>query len=144
MSVHELDGYIALRSMLPPPERRALILIDPPYEAQDEFAQVTRALAEGLRRFSSGLFAVWYPLTERARVDDFFAEVRALNPPPTLACELTIAGEHATLKMKGCGLLVINPPWQFDATATQVIDPLAVALAQAPGGAARVDWVARE
>jgi 23S rRNA (adenine2030-N6)-methyltransferase len=144
VSVHEVDGYVALRSMLPPPERRALILIDPPYEAQDEFAQVTEALAEGLRRFSSGVFAVWYPLTERARVDDFFGEVRGLNPPPTVACELTIAGEKSPLKMKGCGLLVINPPWQFDAAATGVLEPLAVALAQAPGGTARVDWIVRE
>lgn len=141
VSVHELDGYVALRAMLPPPERRALVLIDPPYEAQDEFAQIAVALREGLRRLPGGIYAVWYPLTGRARVDEFFAEIRALNPPPTLACELAIAGEFSTLKMRGCGLAVINPPWQFEATARPLLEHLSSVLAQEPGGGGRVDWI---
>ena len=144
VSVHEIDGYVGVRSMLPPAERRALVLIDPPFEAQDEFAQIGGALREGLRRFPSGVSAVWYPLTLRARVDEFFETVEALNPPATLALELMIAGEHSTLTMKGCGLLVINPPWQFEAEAEPVIEFLARALAQAPGSAARVEWIVRE
>jgi 23S rRNA (adenine2030-N6)-methyltransferase len=144
ISVHEMDGYVALRAMLPPPERRALVLIDPPFEVQHEFAQITAALAEGLRRFPSGVFAVWYPLTERARVDEFAAAVRELRPPATLNAELTIAGENAPMKMKGCGLLVINPPWEFDLEARAVLAPLAELLAQAPGGEARVEWVVPE
>lgn len=143
-TVQEMDGYVALRAMLPPPERRALVLIDPPFEAQDEFAQVGMALAEGLRRLSSGVFAVWYPLTERARVDAFFAEVFALKPPPTLTAELTITGDHALLKMKGCGLLVINPPWQFASVATAILDSLVERLAQEPGGYAHVSWLVPE
>ena len=142
--VREMDGYTAVRAMLPPPERRALVLIDPPFEAQDEFAQIAAALGEGLRRLPGGVFAVWYPLTERARVEEFFSAVRALSPPPTLAAELMIASERAAMKMKGCGLLVINPPWQFDAEAAAVLAFLGEALAQAPGGGGRVDWVVRE
>lgn len=144
VSVHELDGYIALRAMLPPPERRALVLIDPPFEAQDEFAQLGAALGEGLRRFPSGVFAVWYPLTGRARVDEFFGVVRGLNPPATLACELEIAGPHAEMKMKGCGVLLINPPWQFDREVEPMLTWLAGVLEQAPGARARVDWVVAE
>ena len=144
VEVREVDGYASLRALLPPTERRALVLIDPPFEAQDEFAQIAAALAEGLRRFASGVFAVWYPLTERARVDDFFAAVRALRPPATLAAELTIAGPVAPMKMKGCGLLVINPPWQFDREAEALLAFLAPVLAQAPGGGGRVDWLVRE
>jgi 23S rRNA (adenine2030-N6)-methyltransferase len=144
VSVQEIDGYVALRAMLPPPERRALVLIDPPFEAQDEFAQITSALREALRRFPSGVVAVWYPLTERARVDEFAAAVRGLRPPPTLSAELTIAGDAAPMKMKGCGLLVINPPWQFDAEARALLAGLAPILAQAPGGDARVEWVVAE
>jgi 23S rRNA (adenine2030-N6)-methyltransferase len=143
-AVHETDGYAAIRAMLPPLERRALTLIDPPYEAQDEFAQAAAAVGDGLKRLATGLFAVWYPLTERARVDQFFAAVRALAPPPTLAAELTIAGDFAPIKMKGCGLLVINPPWQFDGEAREILGFLATALAQAPGGSGRVDWLVPE
>lgn len=143
-TVQETDGYGAVRAMLPPLERRALVLIDPPFEAQDEFAQVAKALGEGLRRFPSGVFAVWYPLTERARVDDFFATLRTLRPPPTLAAELMIAGDAAPVKLKGCGLVVINPPWQFDREAGPMLEFFGRVLAQAPGGGGRLEWVVPE
>lgn len=141
VEVRETDGYAAVRAMLPPPERRALVLLDPPYEAPDEVARVVAALAEGGRRFPSGVYVVWYPLTGRARVDEFLAAVRALQPPPTLTAELEIAGEDSGRKMRGCGLLVINPPWQFEATARQVLSFLAGGLAQAPGGGSKVEWL---
>ena len=143
-TVQEMDGYGAVRALLPPLERRALVLIDPPFEAQNEFAQVVAALGDGLRRLPGGVFAVWYPLTERARVDDFFADLQALRPPPTLAAELTIAGDGAPLKLKGCGLVVINPPWQFDREAEPLLAWLAEVLAQAPGGGGRAEWVVPE
>lgn len=140
-----MDGYEAVRALLPPPERRALVLIDPPYEAQDEFAQVAAALAEGLRRLAGGVFAVWYPLTERARVDEFFAAVRALNPPPTLAAELIVAGPAAPMKMRGCGLVIVNPPWKFFEEAESTLRFLAPALEQAPGGGDfSVQWLVGE
>lgn len=144
VAVHERDGYGALRALLPPPERRALVLIDPPFEAQDEFARIVAALAEGLRRLPAGVFAVWYPLTERARVDAFFAELSRLALPPTLALELTVAGESSSLKMKGCGLAVLNPPWQFEQTAAPLLAQLADVLAQEPGAAASARWLVPE
>ncbi len=140
----DADGYAALRACLPPPERRALVLLDPPYEAPDEFAQLVAAMGEGLRRFPSGVFAAWYPLTGRARVAEFRTAVLALNPPPTLAVELAIAGDAAPQKMKGCGLLLINPPWRFDRVAGEIVRFLAGALAQAPGGEGRVEWLVNE
>ncbi len=144
ISVLDGDGYSSVRALLPPPERRALILIDPPFEAQDEFAQITTSVAAGLQRFPSGVFAVWYPLTVRAKVDEFLRGIHELNPPPTVALELTIAGDASRLKMKGCGVLVINPPWRFEQEANPILTFLAEVLAQEPGGMARCDWVVRE
>jgi 23S rRNA (adenine2030-N6)-methyltransferase len=144
VTVQAEDGYKALRALLPPPERRALVLIDPPFEAADEFARLAAALADGLRRFSSGTYAIWYPLTARAKVDAFLAAVRHLAPPPTLAVELEIAGADAAIKLKGCGLLVINPPWQFEREAGAIVQALAALLAQRPGGGGRVDWIVPE
>ena len=143
-SVHEMDGYVAIRAMLPPPERRAVALIDPPFEAQDEFAKVVTAIAEGLKRMPGGVFAIWYPFTARARVEEFTAAVRELRPPPTLAVEVTIAGEASALKMRGCGVLVINPPWKLEQDVGVAMTYLAATLAQEPGGAARFEWIARE
>ena len=143
-SLHELDGYIAVRAMLPPLERRALVLIDPSYEMPDEFAQIATALEDGLARLPSTVFAVWYPLTERARIDQFISQISKLRLPPTLVVELAIAGETSRLKMRGCGLVVINPPWQFDADAKPLMNTLAGTLAQASGATARLEWLVPE
>jgi 23S rRNA (adenine2030-N6)-methyltransferase len=138
------DGYAALRAELPPLERRALVLMDPPFEAQDEFAQMADALAEGLRRMPATVFALWYPLTQRARVDGFFDSLSALRLPPTLAVELAVAGEYSHLRMRGCGVVVVNPPWQLDAELRRLVASLAPLLAQEPGAAGRVEWLVPE
>jgi 23S rRNA (adenine2030-N6)-methyltransferase len=70
--------------------------------------------------------------------------VLALRPPPTLAAELAIAGEMAPVKLKGCGLIVVNPPWQLDREAEPVLTYLAGVLAQAPGGGGGVRWLVPE
>jgi 23S rRNA (adenine2030-N6)-methyltransferase len=142
--VQELDGYTALRALLPPPERRALVLIDPPYEAQDEFEQVLAGVGEGLSRFPSGTFALWYPLTYRARVDEFFDRLRQLPLPPTWVVELSVAGEGRGPKMRGCGLVVINPPWRLDEETRPWLPALAALLAQADGATAHLTWLVPE
>jgi 23S rRNA (adenine2030-N6)-methyltransferase len=146
VSTHELDGYTAIRAMLPSLEKRALILIDPSYEAQDEYEKIAQAVREALRRMPAATIAVWYPLTERARADAFLDRLAMLNPPSTFAAELTIAGESSPSapKMRGCGMAVVNPPWQIDQTLRPLLDTLASRLAQAPGGAATLDWIVRE
>lgn len=142
--VREMDGYTAVRAMLPPVERRAVVLIDPPFEAVDEFASIAGAIRDGLARLAQGVFAVWYPLTERARIETFFAELRTLELPPTVAVEMTIAGERAGLKMRGCGVLVVNPPWKFAEAAEASAKELAGILAVGPGGGAGVEWLVAE
>jgi len=144
VSVHALDGYKAVRAMLPPLEKRALVLIDPPFEEKDEFTQIVSAMVDGLRRSPAATFAVWYPLTERARADAFLDDVLRQAFPPCFTAELTIAGEFSPLKMRGCGLLVVNPPWQIEAELAPIIADLAKRLAQEPGGAGVLRWLIRE
>jgi 23S rRNA (adenine2030-N6)-methyltransferase len=143
-SVHQIDGYTALRAMLPPLEKRALVLIDPPFEEQNEFSQIVGGIRDGLRRLPGGTFAVWYPLTERARVDAFLDELGALELPPMFIAEVEIAGASAPMKMKGCGLAVLNPPWQIDRVIAPLMPVLAELLAQAPGGSGRLRWLVPE
>ncbi len=146
MSIQERDGYGALRAMLPPPEKRALVLMDPPFEAADEFARMVTAVDEGLQRMPGPVcWRFGIPLTERyARVDAFFHGLMALELPPTLMLELEVVGVRSTVKMKGCGLVVINPPWQFDREAGPMLDWLAQALAQESGAGARCTWLVPE
>ena len=143
-TAQEMDGYGSLRALLPPLERRALVLIDPAYEVQDEFAQLISALEEGIFRLPGGVFAVWYPLTERARVDRFQDELMTLQLPPTLEIELTVGNEQSGLKMRGCGLLVLNPPWQFERIARATVTELAVKLARSPGASGSTRWLVPE
>ncbi|MFI5336590.1 MAG: 23S rRNA (adenine(2030)-N(6))-methyltransferase RlmJ [Opitutales bacterium] len=149
VSVHTLDGYIALRAMLPPPERRALVLIDPSFESATEFADIRAGLREALRRFPSGVYAVWYPVTERARSDEFLRDLRESAPaeqplPPALVAELQIAADSSPVRMKGCGLLVLNPPWQIEAEFRAVLPVLASRMGLDAGAAGRVFWLVPE
>jgi 23S rRNA (adenine2030-N6)-methyltransferase len=144
VSVQLIDGYTAIRGMLPPPEKRALVLIDPPFEIQDEFQRVGTALVEGLRRLPAATFVVWYPLTERARVDRFLDDLSYEKVPPCFVAEIIIAGQNSPMKMKGCGLLVVNPPWQIEQEIQPVIADLPKRLAQEPGGGGRLTWLVPE
>jgi 23S rRNA (adenine2030-N6)-methyltransferase len=143
-AVQDMDGYVALRALLPPPERRALVLIDPAFETQDESERILSALRDGLKRLPAGVFSVWYPLTERARVDAFKDGLLMLRVPPTLVIELAIAGEHVGLNMRGCGLAIINPPWKFEEHATEIVQTLARIMVQGEGAGSRVEWLVPE
>lgn len=144
VGIQSADGYAGLRGQLPPPEKRALVLIDPPFEAQDEFAQVAKATADALKRAPAATIAVWYPLTERARVEAFFEELKMLALPPAFTVELTIVGPAHPMKMKGCGLLVINPPYEIDKEIAPALTWMAEMLAQDQGGRAELRWVVKE
>ncbi len=142
--VRMADGYAAVRAVLPPLERRALVLIDPPFEAQNEFSLIVGALRDGLKRLPGGTFAVWYPLTERAKLVAFYSQLRELDLPPTLVLELLIAGEESERKLKGCAMLVLNPPWRILDEVGPAMRWLGQRLAVEPGGGANVTWLVPE
>jgi 23S rRNA (adenine2030-N6)-methyltransferase len=142
--VQETDGYQSVRATLPTRQRRALILLDPAYEEKDEFARVRDALREGLARLASGVFAIWYPLTQRVGADAFFADLLSLKLPPTLVVEVSVADENAGLRMRGSGMVIVNPPWKFEQNVQTALESLARILAQAPGGRASVRWLVQE
>ena len=137
------DGYRAIRATLPPAERRAVVLIDPSFEDPNEFDGVLAGLKEGLQRFPSGVFAVWYPVTERARAEAFRADSRALALPPTLWAELAVTADPR-VRMKGCGLLILNPPWGFAAELRELLPVLAGKLGADAGATARWEWLVPE
>jgi 23S rRNA (adenine2030-N6)-methyltransferase len=110
VDVREEDGYHALKALLPPLERRGLILIDPPFEATDEFEHLARALRQGLRRFATGCYAVWYPVKDEAPAKAF---IQAFSSLKILLLELRVP-VSAPGKLAACRLLVINPPWKFE------------------------------
>jgi 23S rRNA (adenine2030-N6)-methyltransferase len=109
VEVRKADGYKVLKALLPPTERRGLMLIDPPFEAADEFERLVRALRQGLRRFATGCYVVWYPIKDDAAAI-FASDLAQLKP---LTLELHLEGADPG-KLAACGLAVINPPWRFE------------------------------
>jgi 23S rRNA (adenine2030-N6)-methyltransferase len=112
------DGFQRLKAFLPPPERRGLTFIDPPYEeTQHDFRQVTAALVEATRRFPTGVLAAWYPIKDERTIGPWQAEcLRALRatlaqPPAVLASELWLYPRDSRVALNGSGLLIVNPPW---------------------------------
>ena len=115
------DGYERLAAWLPPIERRALVLIDPPYEdaAADQRA-LEQALATALARLPSAVVAVWYPIKEARATDAWLQRLVSRLPKPAdapampwLACELCVHPPDSRVGLNGSGMLVVNPPWQL-------------------------------
>lgn len=143
VKVLAMDGYTGLKAQLPPPEKRALVLIDPPFENRGEFAAIQRGVADALRRLPGAVCAVWYPITERARTEEFHRTLLELAVP-ALCAEMSVAGDFSPLRMKGCGLLILNPPWQIDGEIRAVLPVLANRLKIEAGGSAVCDWLVPE
>jgi 23S rRNA (adenine2030-N6)-methyltransferase len=116
VSVQHADGFAGLRSCLPPPTRRGLVHVDPPYEMKDDYRHVLQALKDAVPRFATGTYAIWYPEVARHESRQFPAQIKRL------AGELPkVDWLHATLRVKGAerdgvglfgsGMFIINPPW---------------------------------
>lgn len=137
-SIHLLDGYQSLKAFLPPKERRGLILIDPPYEKPDEFTQLTTVLPEALKRFATGVYAIWYPIKDRAPLERFYQSLKETIPQPILIAELSIYPETTAQHLNGSGMLIINPPWQLDVQIQSYLPRLWSILSQNNLGQQRV------
>ena len=111
------DGFLLLKAFLPPPERRGLTFIDPPYEETQDFRAVTAAIVEATRRFPTGVLAAWYPIKDQRTIGPWQSEcLRALRaalalPPAVLASELWLYPRDSRVALNGSGLLIVNPPW---------------------------------
>jgi 23S rRNA (adenine2030-N6)-methyltransferase len=121
LSVHQMDGYQGLKAFLPPQERRGLVLIDPPYENPDEFKHLTAALGVALKRWETGIYALWYPIKERLPIDHFHNLLKEKVQRDLLVIELSIYPEDVPSHLNGCGMLIINPPWKFDQEMNQTL-----------------------
>lgn len=143
VSVHRMDAYDALKAHLPPKERRGLVLIDPPFEAPDEFARMAAGLATAHRRWPTGVYALWYPIKERPAVWRFQEALAATGIPKILTVEMTLHPEDTHLRLNGSGLAIINPPWTLDDTLRDALPALHAALPHS-GGGVRVDWLVPE
>lgn len=145
VAVHHRDGYASLRAFLPPrPQKRGLVLIDPPFEKPDEFARLADAIAEIRTRFHSGIVAAWYPIKHRTPVRAFHDDLKARGVRSLLACELTLRPPLDPTRLNGSGLLIANPPFGFDNRARELLAVLARILDIEGQTTAQVEWLVGE
>lgn len=126
-AIHHTDGFLGLKAFLPPKERRGVILIDPPFEDSNEFTKLAHAMPQALKRFESGIFAIWYPIKDKRQVDRFYEALKQSVSQSILSVDLTIYPDLPT-HLNGSGLAIINPPWQFKEAIDDVLPWLWKAL----------------
>jgi 23S rRNA (adenine2030-N6)-methyltransferase len=149
-----IDGWTALNAYVPPPERRGLVLIDPPFEEAGDFPRLAHALAAAHRKWASGSYLVWYPIKERKAPDAMARQLARSGIAKVLRLELDVvaparrpgpAGDAAAPgALAACGLIAVNPPWTLAEELEILLPALAAALSGGAGGAHRVDWLASE
>ena len=128
------DGYAALRSFLPPPERRGLVLIDPPYESAEELKLLLAAFEDAYRRWSTGVFLIWYPILSAAQRGSVHARFQALGIPKMLFADLAIRPDDAGVGLAGSGLMIVNPPYGADEFLAAVYSVIHRVLAPSGSG----------
>lgn len=112
VQIRRADGFAALRGLLPPPSRRALVLIDPPYEVKEDYRHVLDTLKDALRRFPTGTYALWYPMLARAQARALPTRLAELGATSWLDVRLAVHAPAADgFGLFGSGMFIINPPW---------------------------------
>ena len=139
-----LDGWLALGSFVPPKERRGLVLVDPPFEERDDFDKLVAGLKAAHRRWPAGIYALWYPVKDLVAIDRFRADLARAGIPRLLRAELLIRNRAAVGRFNGAGLIICNPPWQFEETLTVLLTGLWPHLADGPGAGKVIDVIAGE
>ncbi len=134
-----IDGWVALNAYIPPNERRGLVVLDPSYEAADEFPRLAAALIAAWRKWRTGIYMAWYPVKGRNGPDALARAIARSGVDKALRLEIMVGPLAADGPLAGCGLVVLNPPWRLAEEAEMVLGTLAELFGTA--GRHRLDWI---
>ncbi|MDE2201265.1 MAG: 23S rRNA (adenine(2030)-N(6))-methyltransferase RlmJ [Burkholderiaceae bacterium] len=132
--LYDGDGFAGIKAILPPPPRRAVVLIDPSFEDKQDYARTVQALQDGLQRFPTGMYAVWYPQVQRRESVQLPVRLKQLGLTDWVHVTLTVKQPVAGgLGLHGSGMFVVNPPWTLKAQLQEAMPTLVRLLAQDNG-----------
>jgi 23S rRNA (adenine2030-N6)-methyltransferase len=140
----EMDGWIALSAYVPPPERRGLVLVDPPFERDDDFYQLSKGLAVAHRKWATGIYALWYPIKGRPEPDALAKSLTKLGIRKILRAELSVSSLSDPSRLNGSGLILVNPPWTLEGELKALLPVLAGILGRDGKGGFKIDWIVGE
>jgi len=144
ITVHHGDGLKDSLKLLPPSERRGLILIDPSYEIKSDYTQVVDALKAMHKRFAIGTYALWYPVIDRSRNKHLEQAIKTSGITNVQLFELGIRADSNEHGMTSSGMIIINPPWTLTSQMQQTLPWLAEALGQDGEGFYRIETLVAE
>uniref|UniRef100_UPI002FDAC7EF 23S rRNA (adenine(2030)-N(6))-methyltransferase RlmJ n=1 Tax=Dyella sp. TaxID=1869338 RepID=UPI002FDAC7EF len=134
-----------LKALLPPKEKRGLVLIDPPYEAQEaEYRSIEAVLKAALQRWPNGIYAVWYPIKLRSQVQPFLRGLQRCGARRVLQAELLVYPDDSPLRLNGSGMVILNAPWNLDQVLREPLQAMARLLSREHAATWRQDWLVQE
>ena len=139
-----LDGWLALGAQLPPKEKRGLVLVDPPFEEENEFERLVTGLVRGYGKWTTGMFALWYPLKDQKERDAFIGALAETGIRKMLRVELVVRAPAHPPRLFGSGLIIVNPPYTLEAELRVLLPALAAVLGENGRGGSRVEWIRGE
>ena len=135
------DGFVGIKACLPPQPKRAVVLIDPPYELKDDYSRVVDCLQDSLRRFATGTYCIWYPLLQRPEPLAMVDALKRLQANNWLNISLNVQAPSADgYGMHGSGMLIVNPPYTLPKTLEAAMPVLAQLLALDDAADYQLDW----
>ncbi|AKO45823.1 23S rRNA (adenine(2030)-N(6))-methyltransferase RlmJ [[Haemophilus] ducreyi] len=138
------NGFQQLKAALPPKERRGFILIDPPYELKEDYEQVVSAVQAGYNRFTTGIYAIWYPIVRRQHTKRIIRGLCDSGIRKILQIEFAVRPDSDQRGMTASGMIVINPPWQLASQMQKILPYLTEVLVPEGTGSWVVDWISPE
>lgn len=139
--IDKCDGFDGLKAMLPPPPRRAVVLIDPPYEDKRDYARVCSSLKDALKRFATGCYAIWFPLLQRAESRELLEQLKSVAGANWLYTSLTVQTPSMDgFGMHGSALFIVNPPYNLPATLQEVLPYLVQHLGLDQGASFELEY----
>jgi 23S rRNA (adenine2030-N6)-methyltransferase len=143
VAVHLGEGWHVPRALLPTREKRALLLIDPPFEQADELERCVQALNDAIGRMRQAVVAIWYPIKDLNQLKRFYRDLQKSPAPKLLRIELYVQAADDAQRLNGSGLVISNPPWGLEDELKQVLPWLTSLLLQGQAGW-RMDWLIEE
>ncbi|MFZ7198318.1 23S rRNA (adenine(2030)-N(6))-methyltransferase RlmJ [Avibacterium avium] len=138
------NGFQQIKATLPPKERRGLILIDPPYELKEDYDLVVKAIEEGVKRFATGIYAIWYPVVLRQQTKRIVKGLENTGIRKILQIEMAVRPDSDQRGMTASGMIVVNPPWQLEAQMKKILPYLTKTLVPEGTGSWKVEWITPE
>ena len=144
VAVHLGEGWHVPRALLPTAQKRAVLLIDPPFEQADELQRCAQAMKESIARMRQAVVAIWHPIKDQRQLKRFYQDLQGTGAPKLLRVELLVhAADNADVGLNGSGLAIANPPWGLEDELRSVLPWLGQNLGQTQGGW-KLDWLIEE